>query len=37
MDNGLIFPYRRYDARAESGDAKHASRVDPSGEASMSL
>jgi hypothetical protein len=32
MDNGLIFPYPRECARAETGDVKHLTVKDPSGE-----
>jgi hypothetical protein len=32
MDNGLIFPYPRECARAETGDAKHLMPGDPSGD-----
>ena len=31
MDNGLIFPYRRSNVRAEARDAKHARLADPFG------
>lgn len=31
MDNGLIFPYRRSNARVEAHDAKHARLPDPFG------
>ena len=31
MDNGLIFPYRRMNVRAEAGDAKIGSFSDPFG------
>jgi hypothetical protein len=32
MDNGLIFPYPRECASAETGDAKHLALVRPSGQ-----
>ncbi len=32
MDNGLIFPYRRRTAHAESDDAKRQKQLNPSGE-----
>jgi hypothetical protein len=32
MDNGLIFPYPRGRANAETGDAEHLTAGDPSGD-----